>query len=373
MDRDCAFFVRDALFPLRRDWGSANQRHHSQIHPALNALDRLRTDLVDKRPKTMSYSNVFPRGVLLVAKSDALGKDNDNDTNTNNHNHNHEAAIEYNGQPDVDESNATVEVVPNILTVKCMQCNKFRPSSSVSSESSAASPPPPPATAAAFVRTITNPYSTKDDDKTQHELVLCSDRVLQKDYHHHSRTKNNNNIGSGRREDLPAGSLKMVEEILSREITKLMVNSDSNNSNSEGTAKTKTAAVTHSSWKEASSSSQKACQEYAARELLAARAAECLLVRTKDEVRMGSALRPSSSFLFSLLPSSIQRNFVDRCVRSVATQCTVEVTASVAVASANNQHQRGLLPDGTTIAPKECVKRAWENANRRDGGKETMQ
>ena len=362
MDRDCAFFVRDALFPLRRDWGSGNQRHHSQIHPALSVLDRLRTDLVDKRPKTMSYSNVFPRGVLLVAKSDALGKDNDN--------HNHAAAIEYNGQPDVDESNATVEVVPNILTVKCMQCDKFRPSSSVSSESSAVSPPP--ATAVAFVRTTTNPYSIKYDDKSPHELVICSDRVLQKDYHHYSRTKNNNTIGSGRREDLPARSLRAVEEILSREISKLMVNSD--DGNIEGIAKTKTAAVTHPSWKEASSSSQKACQEYAERELLAARASECLLVRTKDEVRMGSALRPSSSFLFSLLPASIQRNFVDRCVRSVATQHTVKAAAAVAAsASDNHQHQRGVLPDGTTIAPKECVKRAWENANRRDGCKEMMQ
>ena len=73
IDQNCATFVRDALFPLRRDWGSGrNHQHHSQIHPALNALDRLRTELVEKRTKSMSYSNVFPRGVLLVPKTDAV-------------------------------------------------------------------------------------------------------------------------------------------------------------------------------------------------------------------------------------------------------------------------------------------------------------
>ena len=42
IDRDCAMFVRDALFPLRRDWGRSGigkSGNHHQIHPALMALD----------------------------------------------------------------------------------------------------------------------------------------------------------------------------------------------------------------------------------------------------------------------------------------------------------------------------------------------
>lgn len=333
MDRDCAFFVRDALFPLRRDWGNNSNRKHTQIHPALNALDRLRTELVDKRPSTMSYSNVFPRGVLVVTKSDALGTDADTHDSSNHQIQTSNGAMEYNGQPDVNESNATVEVIPDILTVKCMQCDKFRPSSSEA--------------AAAFVRTKTNPY-TKE---TQHELVVCSDRVLKKDYFYYSRT--NHTVGSGRREDLPAKSLKTVEEALSRQITNLTVNSDGNGNQGATQA---TPAVAYSSLTEAS---QKPCEEHAARELLAARAAECLLVRTNDEVRMGSALRPSSAFLFSMLPSSIQRNFADRCVQKVATKHTVEAATKLL-----DEKELSPLQAGEGFDPKECVKRAW--ANRHD-------
>ena len=47
------------------------------------ALDSLRATLIDLRPKTMSFSTVFPRGVLLVSKSDALDASSSDGNNGN--------------------------------------------------------------------------------------------------------------------------------------------------------------------------------------------------------------------------------------------------------------------------------------------------
>ena len=331
IDKDCAFFVRDALFPLRRDWGSkigrgSQGRNHSQIHPALMALDRLRTDLIDLRPNSTSFSNIFPRGVLLVSKSDALG-------NSEN------KAMEYNGQPDVDESTAIVKVIPNLLTVKCMRCNgsTFLPGSSSSSKT--------------FVREKYKPWKNPEDDdyesSKEHELVLCSDRILQKDYYAQNSRKQQH-----RREDLPMRSMGAVEEALAREITKLQVQSDGSVDTTTG--KEKPPVLYPSFRTKQPDDATASCEEFARLEIMAARAAECLLVSKQDdatrktiETRMGSALSPKS--LFSVLPGSLQRNFVDRCAFKVATQNT----------AAAAYEAKSELP----IRPKDCVRKAWMNNN----------
>ena len=341
IDRDCAMFVRDALFPLRRDWGSSGSGksgNHHQIHPALMALDRLRMDLINLRPKTTSHSNIFPRGVLLVKKSDALVAETSSTTSSS-------TTMEYNGQPDVDESTAIVEVIPNILTVKCMSCNgttPFLPSSS--------------SKAAAFVREKPKPWKNPDDDDYQsgmeHEMVVCSDRILQKDYY--QRFGNHSKLYQHRQEDLPVRSMAAVEETLAREITKLQVHGDSN-----GDGK----PVSYRSFPSSSSSDTAtalaSCEAYAGLEILAARAAECLLSRKTDEatgrtteIRTGSALAPPK-FLFSMLPHALQRNFVDRCAFQVATQHTV------AEAEAKIDDNKNL-----NLRPRDCVKTAWANQHK---------
>jgi len=334
IDRDCAMFVRDALFPLRRDWGRSGigkSGNHHQIHPALMALDRLRTDLIVLRPKTTSHSNIFPRGVLLVKKSEALVAGNSTPNST---------TMEYNGQPDVDESTASVMVIPNMLTVKCMSCNgttPFHPSSS--------------SKAAAFVREKPKPWKNPDDDdyesSMEQELVVCSDRILQKDYY--QRFGNHSKLFQHHQEDLPVRSMMAVEETLAREITKLKVHGDSN-----GDGK----PVSYPSFPSSSSdaaTSVASCEAYAGMELLAARAAECLLARKTDEAttetRTGSALVPPK-FLFSMLPHAVQRNFVDRCAFQVATKHTV------AEAEANDKN------NNLNLRPRDCVKTAWANRHK---------
>lgn len=338
-DTDCAFFVRDALFPLRRDWGSIKAgrgtggRNHHQIHPALMALDRLRTDLIELRPNSTSFSNIFPRGVLLVTQSDALVEAGGKSSQKSR-------TMEYNGQPDVDESTASVEVIPNILTVKCMSCNenKFLPVSGSSSK--------------AFVREKYKAWKNPQDDdyeaSKEHELVICSDRILQKDYYAQGSRKEQD-----RREDLPIRSMRGVEETLAREITKLQVHKDGSTDATTGKLQSPISysVFTSSSDKDDASAS---CEAFARLELLAARAAECLLISKHDdatgkviESRMGSALSPKS--IYSALPYSLQRNFVNRCVFQVATQHTTE-----AAKAANSD-----LP----VRPRECVQRAWNTAH----------
>eukprot|EP00536_Pseudo-nitzschia_multiseries_P002473 jgi/Psemu1/322555/estExt_fgenesh1_pg.C_330025 len=355
MDRDCAYFVRDALFPLHRDWGG-----HSQIHPALDALDRLRAELVDKRPRTMSYSNVFPRGVLVVARSEALDEDSATAGGSSSSPSPSSSKMEYNGQPDVDESGATVEVVPDILTVRCLQCNgggdgRFRHSSSKAITNTNTKAP-------AFVRTQTNPHT----QHTTHELVVCSDRVLQRDYHRlrsGSRSQSQSQsgpIGSDRREDLPADSLRAVEETLSRAIARLLVRSDGNDDNNNGNIDENTAPAIATPTLSSSNSDSNSTEyrlDFCKKELLAARASECLLARTPSgETRLGSSIRPS--WLVSRLPHGLQRRFADRCVWAVANRHTAD--------AARELEQPHRLPPGTR--PRDCVRRAWDDLRRSEEG-----
>ena len=335
VDKDCAYFVRDALFPLERDWGSSRSHHHSKIHPALMALDRLRLDLIGLRPKTTSFSNIFPRGVLLVNTSDALAGNSSSNTNFNEKN-SKTKTMEYNGQPDVDESTASVEIIPNLLTAKCMRCSEI-PFLSKSLN--------------AFFREKHNPWKSPDDTtNVEYELVVCSDRILQSDYY---RTfgQSGNARGGHRREDLPVRSMKAVEEVISREITKLQVHSDDAPDNQS----TPKPPISYDTYPASSSEPDalKSCENFARLELLAAKASDCLLERQRDETtrkttetRLGSALFPKP--LFSVLPLAVQRNFVDRCTYKVASQHTYR--------AASNARKMG---DGDPPQPKECIKRAW--------------
>ena len=248
-------------------------------------------------------------------------------------------AMEYNGQPDVDEYTATVEVVPDLLTVRCMRCNG----------GPGGRPPLLPASSRAFVRSSNN---GSWQDPNHQELVLCSDRVLQNDYY---RNKPGSH-GQHRREDPPVRSMKAVEETLAREITRFLVHGDGGESSATATTATTPSKPPierplfpskQSSPEEASSS----CDRYARLELLAARAAECLLKKDPHtgEVRTGSALRPRA--LFPVLPSGIQNTFVDRCVWSVASRHTLEEAKK-------EQRNNGYNKD---LRPRDCLWRAWED------------
>ena len=358
IDKDCAYFVRDALFPLRRDWGSSSRtdssgrHHHGMIHPALMALDRLRSTLINLRPESMSYSNVFPRGVLLVPRSEALDGGNSSSNNSNNSN-----AIEYNGQPDVDESKASVEVIPDLLTVRCERCNgnRFVPLS-----------------ADAYTRVLHKPWKNPGDADKEHELVVCSDRILQNDYY---QTMGDGMDGQ-RREDLPLRSMRIVEETLAREITKLVVNPDNtentHNENNKGDSEgiqtppplSKLAFPTRDA-----DNAQDSCVAFAKLELEAARAAECLLVHQTDksftgtvtETFLGSALFPKTAF--RVLPSSLQQNFVGRCAYKVAMRNTREAAWLAEAAARSGGNRGGKAPP---LRPRKCVKQAWADQKQRD-------
>jgi hypothetical protein len=345
LDRNCAIFVRDVLFPLRRDWGSGrNHRQHSTIHPALYALDRLRTDLIDKRNTTMSYSGIFPRGVLLVPNKTSSATSNGSTIDNNNN-----GSMEWNGQPNIVES--TVEVIPNVLSVKCVRCDAYNNTMKYT---------PSSANSKAFMRQITKPESTggvQNASQPHHELVVCSDRILQDDYYRQfgGRGKDESLLKEQqqqRREDMPIQSTRAIEETLIREITKLKVNTDDENNTASTTNDVLTYSSLSSNTSSASSSSSSICDEYAKFELMAAKVSECMLLRKQKETRIGSALKPSSPFLFSMLPIGTQHNFVNRCIQSVAIKYTTDAV----------KQQKSKLNDVYTNAvPKECVERAWKN------------
>jgi hypothetical protein len=269
-DESCAVFVRHALFPLRRDYASNNHRHqHHQIHPALTALDRLRGELVDKRETP--FSSLFPRRVMLVRKDSGSGD------------------MDWNGQPDVTGNGAAVEVVPDVLSVQCMECNNFL----------------------SKYKDIKAFWRSKEryDGSEESELVVCSDRVLQKDYQKSAASGKTAQTLLDERKDLPPNSLKVVEEVLAHEITKLFVIQKAEDDDTHQTAiKTQSAQTT-------------SCEAYAKLELAAAKAAECIYEQQESEIRRGSRL----GFVgFSWLPLSIQTGFQNACVKKVAREFTAK-------------------------------------------------
>jgi hypothetical protein len=371
LDRNCATFVRDILFPLRRDWGSGrNHRQHSTLHPALYALDRLRTDLIEKRNTTMSYSGIFPRGVLLVPNKTSSATTNGSSTvdNNNNNNNNSHGSMEWNGQPTIVES--TVEVIPNVFSVKCVRCDAYSPNNNNSRKYT----PSSANNSKAFMRQIRMKPESGGGGGVQHELVVCSDRILQNDYYRQFGGGRGDDESSllkeqqqQRREDMPIQSTRAIEETLIREITKLKVNTEDNENNNTASSNTND-VLTYSSLSSnrsasfsSSSSPSSMCDEYAKFELMAAKVSECMLLRNQKETRMGSALKPSSLFFFSMLPTGIQHNFVHRCIQSVAIKYT---TAAVNVLNNSEQQQKSNRNDSyATVVPKECIERAWKNIN----------
>jgi hypothetical protein len=276
-DRHCALFVRAAFFPWKVDWNGKG-RHHA-IHPALTALDRVRKELVEK--KQTPFSTLFPRGVMLVPSPD------------------NPSEIQWNGQPnmkdDDDEASASVEVIPNALTVKCAECRAGVVQEGVK----------------AYFRVKQTGGTAGQAVKREQELVVCSNRVLQRDYHNRFDGKSLQTLLEERK-DLPAQSMMAVEEILARELSKLQV--------ADATAGTAASSSVDEPLLLAPLSSSMTCPEYARMEMLAARVAECMYERKGNEVRKGSSLRPAVGF--SWLPPSVQTDFQNRCVKEVAAQHT---------------------------------------------------
>ena len=236
-DRDCAFLARSVLFPLQINRDGS----HPTIFPALEALSVLRTDAMaansDRAP-----SSFFPRRVVVVRAS------SEND-----------GSVQWNGMPDIE--NASFDVVPDIISVRCMECAKFQPG------------------VKAFVQKA----------KKGREIVLCSDRLLKKDYTHENVT------------DLPKKSLAVVEEILAHQVTKIGI-----------AAKFENDKTANASYDPAT------CQGLAAAEILAARVSECYYAKAGKEVKRGSGLATG----YSLLPRFLQKSLREGCIRSVATKAT---------------------------------------------------
>jgi len=244
-DLACAVFARAALFPWKVDWSG---KHHS-IHPAVQALDLVRKDVIELKNGTISA--LFPRGVVVVPSSS-------------------EVELQWNGQPIIKES--SVEIIPNILTVKCIECLDGNN------------------TTKSFTRI------TKEEGKNAqlcHEIVLCTNRLLKSDY---SKSKDPTLLEQ--RKDLPPQSLAAVEEALAHEIIKFREKFRLKDNNDP---------------------SSNECAFFAATEIEAARRAECFYEKKGSEVRKGSCLKPPG---FSWLPETLQRNLQSRCVKAVATQTT---------------------------------------------------
>ena len=263
-DKACAILAREALFPLKLDW---NKGQHVSIHPALDVLEQLRKNLVAVRDTP--FSNLFPRHVMLVPVPGTSGRE-----------------MQWNGQPDVSEDN-TIEVVPNVLNVRCKQC----PTEDVK------------AGVKAYLRNSSNSYSNAL------ELTVCSNAVLQKDYEQFARRENAETLLEQRR-DLPKRSLQTIEETLAHELAKLQVNADA-----DDFERPLLQQIPRPQGNDGEVLELDGCQPYAQLELLASRAAECLYEKRGTEVRKGSLLRPSVGF--SLLPSKTQQDYISRCAQEV--------------------------------------------------------
>mmetsp|Transcript_8681 Transcript_8681/g.13833 ORF Transcript_8681/g.13833 Transcript_8681/m.13833 type:complete len:312 (+) Transcript_8681:91-1026(+) len=289
-DESCAVFVRNALFPLRRDYATSNNKHqHHHIHPALDALDRLRKELVEKRETP--FSSLFPRGVMLVPT--ASGE------------------MLWNGQPNIDDgAAATVQVVPDVLSVKCMECSSLGSSIQKGVRS--------------FLRS-----KKRYDGSEESELVVCSDRVLQADYRKKVAAGKDAQTLLNERKDLPAYSMKIVEESLAHEMSKLVVLETPPEGNYTAQSPTRTASAKTMS-----------CEEFAGVELFAAKVAECMFEQKEAEIRRGSRLGPTG---FSWLPRSLQTNFQNRCSLEVAKEFTAREFGGKEA--------------------KSCVNKAWKKAS----------
>ena len=244
--------ARDALFPLKiqRD-GS-----HPTLFPSAEASAHVRGAAMEQHPERAA-SSFFPRRIVVV------------------HDINNPTELQWNGQPDISNKDASFEVIPKLLSVSCRICGGGG--------------------AAAYVQ-------KKKKDGEEREIVLCSDKLLKRDY------------TPSKIPDQTPQSLVAVETALAHHVT--MVGQE--------------VARERALSKESSSSTNTAvsCPELAAMQVLAARAAECYYNQTKGEwgqkasqVKRGPNLGHAG---FSWYPEMMRHTLQNRCVRAVATRATAQ-------------------------------------------------
>jgi hypothetical protein len=254
-DHDCARLAREALFPsrLHRDVT------HPYNFPALLVLDRYRQELLRSLDQQMTFSKLFPRHVVVVRN---LVNEND---------------IQWNGQPDINttqQGDASFEVVPNRLTVRCTsECDQL-------------------------LQNRLQRALVQRKGKNEHEIVVCSDRVLQSDYYNqqkHSLDSSSVSSIANSTDLLAPRSLAAVEEVLAHALV----------------------VVEQQQQQQASGSKNAAFMQ-----VQAAQAAECYYSRHEldkhhRQVKRGSQLGFTG---FSLLPQGIQHWMQRWCMQRVATE-----------------------------------------------------
>jgi hypothetical protein len=236
-DRDCATFARAALFPGRMHRDVAHANHF----PALNVLDRYRRQMNERSGGTIAPSSLFPRRVVVVR--DLANPD---------------GPVQWNGQPDIDASDASFEVIPRVLLVRCTSdCNKLTED---------------------YKRAFTQ-KRIGEEGQERSEIILCTDRILQNDY--------KEPLSSTVAKELPARSLAAVEEVLAHELVKLAHAGD---------------------------------KDITKIEVAAAKAAECYYSRHKYDDKMQVKRGSGLPLGFSLMPGVIQSWAKSSCVITNATK-----------------------------------------------------
>eukprot|EP00591_Stephanopyxis_turris_P001789 CAMPEP_0195520958 /NCGR_PEP_ID=MMETSP0794_2-20130614/17683_1 /TAXON_ID=515487 /ORGANISM="Stephanopyxis turris, Strain CCMP 815" /LENGTH=284 /DNA_ID=CAMNT_0040650405 /DNA_START=15 /DNA_END=872 /DNA_ORIENTATION=+ len=246
-DRDCAFLARAALFPsrLHRD------KTHDLELPALQALGKIRDVVMAKYPNA-ALSSVFPKHVLVVRSVTA-----------------NYGELQWNGQPDL--KGASFDVLPNIFSVCCSDCDALNIPSELN----------------AFTRIVGEKSGQTGVKK---EIVLCTDRLMKSDY----SPEKSLDMSS-----LPRRSFQAVEEALAHEVTKIRDQFKFD-------------------CKDNTDDPSSTCRGLALAEIRAAAAAECYYSKEGKSVRRGSGLPRG----FSLLPASVQRSILHRCINTVAMKST---------------------------------------------------
>lgn len=231
-DRTCASLARAALFPKRMHRDVADDSHF----PALLQLDLLRDQFFNNWPNA-SVSSVFPRHVVVVRNLADGG-------------------IQWNGEPDL-EGEVKFQLIPDHLSVTCGTCD-------------------PALQGKAFRR----PASSGSKEE---EIVLCSDRILQKD--------SNDKKYKGVAKELPPKSLQAVEEALAHALFRIRHDNKSNATDLVANAKL---------------------------EVQAAKAAECYFSRHTYEDRLlikkGSRLQTG----YSWFPAFVKNWSMNKCLMAVA-------------------------------------------------------
>lgn len=251
-DRHCAALAREALFPRR----VSRDGRRPTLFPALEGLTKLRLEAMLSNPD-VSHANFFPKGVIVVRPVAGNFAPDE---------------LQWNGQPDIDDATATFAVVPRMIAVKCMECSGMTLPRTVDKN------------VKSFVRHSQSGLTRQDrgeGGERNREIVLCTNRLLQKDY----------NEDKIKRLEFPQKSLAAVEEALAREVTKM-----------RDSIKVDRGEIQEGDISKAHS------------EVVAALAAECYFNRHGKEVKKGSQLQAG----FSMLPSPLQSWARNRCIRSVA-------------------------------------------------------